>query len=300
MKNQEVVTKVTARIIEQLEQGVKPWECSWERTQSGPPMPRNLKTGRYYQGINVPLLWCSAEGGGYSTNWWLTYKQAQELGGQVRRGEKATPGVFYKTLVIEEEGEDDKGEERSRTIPMMRVFHVFNLDQIDGLERLKGNEAGNGKEFTPIPHAERILVASGADIREGGTRAFYAPGPDFVGLPDRWRFKSEADFYATGLHELVHWSGSQKRLNRVFGLRFGDQAYGFEELVAEMGSAFLCARIGLKGELQHANYVGSWLKILKEDAKALIKAASLAQKAFEYLYACVAEPDVGEDEAVAA
>ena len=300
MKNHEVVTKVTARIIEQLEQGVKPWECSWERTQSGPPMPRNLKTGRYYQGINVPILWCSAEGGGYSTNWWLTYKQAQELGGRVRRGEKATQGVFYKTLVIEEEENDENGEERSRTVPMMRVFHVFNLDQIDGLERLKGNDAGNGKVFTPIPDAERIFVASGADIREGGTRAFYASGPDFIGLPDRWRFKSEADFYATGLHELTHWSGHEKRLNRVFGLRFGDQAYGFEELVAEMGSAFLCARIGLKGELQHANYLGSWLKILKEDQKALIKAASLAQKAFEYLYAFVAEPDAGEDEALAA
>ncbi len=281
MKNQEVFSKVTANIQAALEQGVKPWQCAWDRAQTGPLLPQNLATHHEYQGINIAILWSSALEHGYSSNWWLTFKQAQALGAHVRYHEKATQGVFYKPWVIDDE--DDNGDVQEKTIPLAKIFSVFNLDQIDGLDDRKPtvNEA---PPFSPIPAAEQIMKASGAEIREGGTRAYYLIPNDRITLPDRWRFEQAEDFYATALHELTHWTGHESRLNRTWGRRFGDQAYAFEELVAEMGSAFLVAKLGLKGELQHANYIDHWLKILKEDASALVKAAAMAQKAFELIY----------------
>lgn len=290
MKNQEVFSKVTANIQAALEQGVKPWQCAWDRTQTGPLLPQNLASKHDYQGINIAILWSSALEHGYSSNWWLTFNQAKALGGHVRKGEKSTQGIFYKPWVIDEE--DNQGDTHEKTIPLAKVFSVFNVAQIEGLT--EATPAPVDPVFSPIPAAEQILQASGAEIREGGTRAYYLIPNDRITLPDRWRFQQAEDFYATALHELTHWSGHESRLNRTWGQRFGDEAYAFEELVAEMGSAFLVAKLGLKGELQHVNYIDHWLKILEADASALVKAASMAQKAFEFIYAML-EAEVEEE-----
>ncbi len=286
MNNQEIVAKVTSRIITQLEQGVKPWECVWDRSGEQWGIPRNGKTQEHYHGINIPILWETASRMSYTTDIWLGFEQARAMGGHVKKGEKGTAGIIYKPLVVDsEDGEGAADGKSKRTIPLMKTFYVYNLDQIEGLEHLRPQPPIAGPEFEPIRVAEELLAKSGAQILEGGTRAFYRKSDDKIRLPDRWRFQDAENFYATGLHELTHWTGHESRMDRVWGKRFGDQAYAFEELVAEMGSAFLCAFLGLKGELQHESYIGGWLKILKEDYRALIRAASMAQKAFEYLCA---------------
>ena len=286
MNNQQVIESVTARIVEQLQAGVKPWECAWDRSGGQFSIPRNVKTQEHYHGINIPILWEAANRKGYSTNLWVGFDQAKQLGGHVRKDEKGTHGIIYKPLVVD----DEEKEDGTRTIPLLKQFIVFNLDQIAGLDHLRPQAPKEGEVFLPIVVADDLLNKSGARIVEGGPRAFYRKGDDLITLPDRWRFNVAEDFYATGLHELGHWSGHPKRLNREWGQRFGDEAYGFEELVAEMASAFLCAHLGLKGELQHENYIASWLKILKQDYRALVRAAGMAQKAFEYIYALVEGP----------
>jgi len=299
MNNQEIVAKVTASIIEKLEAGVKPWECAWDRSGGDFAIPCNAKTGDDYHGINIPILWEAAARKGYTTNLWIGFDQAKKLGGHVKKDEKSTFGVVYKPLVVEDEdnsaGQPDN--KRSRIIPMLKTFYVFNLDQINGLDHLRPEIHDGGPIFDPIAVAEDILAKSRAKIIEGGPRAFYRKSDDVVTLPDRFRFKVAENFYATGLHELGHWTGHESRLDRTWGKRFGDNAYAFEELVAEMASAFLCAKLGLKGELQHENYIASWLKVLKEDYRALVRAASQAQKAFEYLHALVEDAKV-EDSSI--
>ena len=290
--NQEIIEKVTAKIIEKLEAGVKPWECAWDRSGGEFSIPRNLKTKEFYHGINIPILWEAAARKGYSTNSWIGFDQAKQLGGHVKKDEHGTHGIIYKPLVVDDETE----ENGQRTIPMLKSFVVFNLDQIAGLEHLKAKPPKT-EGFLPIVVADNLLKKSQARIVEGGPRAFYRKLDDLITLPDRWRFQVAEDFYATGLHELGHWTGHPSRLDREWGKRFGDNAYAFEELVAEMISAFLCAYLGLTGELQHENYISGWLKILKADYRALVKAASLAQKGFEYICALVEglKPETAEE-----
>ena len=293
MNNQQIIESVTNRIIEQLKAGVKPWECAWDRSGGEFSIPRNPKTQEHYHGINIPILWEAANRKGYTTNLWIGFDQAKQLGGHIKKDEKGTHGIIYKPLVVDDETE----ENGQRTIPMLKSFVVFNLDQIAGLDHLRPQPPKEGEVFLPIVVADDLLKKSGARIVEGGPRAFYRKGDDQITLPDRFRFKVAEDFYATGLHELTHWTGNEHRLDRTWGKRFGDDAYAFEELVAEMGSAFLSAKLGLKGDLQHANYIGSWLRVLQQDHRALVKAASLAQKAFEYLHALVEGPKVEKPEA---
>ena len=292
--NQQVIESVTNRIVEQLKAGVKPWEAPWDRSGGSFSIPRNVKTHEYYKGVNIPILWEAACRKGYSTNLWLGFDQARQLGGHVKKDEKGTHGILYKPLVVDDEAEEDG----KRTIPLLKPFVVFNLDQIAGLDHLRPEPPKGGEVFEPIQQAESIIKKSGAKILEGGTRAFYQKQMDLITVPDRYRFQKAEDFYCTELHELGHWTGHPSRLDREWGKRFGDNAYGFEELVAEMTSAFLCAHLGLKGELQHENYIGSWLKILKEDYRALVKAASQAQKAFEFIIA-LATPQPEAPKAVA-
>lgn len=293
MKNQEIILKVTAQIIKQLEDGVKPWKCAWNRSGGQFAIPRNLRTGSEYHGINIPILWEAANRNGFTTNLWIGFDQAKQLGGYVRKDEKGTHGIIYKPLVVEDEGDD----ESKRTIPMLKTFVIFNLDQIANLDHLRPKAANEEATFEPILAAEELLKKSGAKIIDGGTKAFYRRTNDRIGLPNRSRFKLAEDYYSTGLHELTHWTGHKKRLDRNWGTRFGDDAYAFEELVAEMGSAFLCAKLGLQGNLQHANYIDGWLKVLKSDHRALIKAASQAQAAFHYLYAFVDSNETNGEEA---
>ncbi|HDR2836474.1 TPA: DUF1738 domain-containing protein [Enterobacter mori] len=269
---------VTDGIIAALESGVKPWVCPWVRNGAAAGLPANLSTGTAYSGINIMLLWGSAAKQGFQYSRWLTYKQAQELGGQVHKGEHGTTAIFYKTL----EKEDEDGE--IEKIPMLKSFTVFNVEQIDGLAIKSVPQLVT--EFDPLPQAEALITRSGAKITEQGVKAFYRPATDEIILPERFRFADAANFYATGLHELVHWTGAASRLNREKGNKFGSEAYAFEELIPELGSAFLMADLGIMGEVQHESYIASWLKALKGDKRYIFKAAAAASKAHRWLMDC--------------
>ena len=274
----DIYQVVTDSIIEALEAGVKPWVCPWVRNGTAAGLPANMATGTAYSGINIMLLWCSAAKQGFQDSRWLTYKQAQEMGAQVRKGERGTTAIFYKTL--EKEAEDGEIEK----IPMLKSFTVFNVEQIDGLAIDAAPQPVT--EFDPLPQVEALLTRSGAKITERGVKAYYQPSTDEIVLPERFRFADAANFYATGLHELVHWTGAKHRLNREKGGRFGSEKYAFEELIAELGSAFLMADLGVTGEVQHESYVASWLKALKGDKRYIFQAASAASKAHRYLMDC--------------
>lgn len=281
----DVYQEITDQIVAALEKGVAPWSCPWERGGgAGGRLPRNLSTGAPYQGLNIILLWSSAYTRGFSSAYWLTYKQAKAQGGQVRKGERGTTCIFYKTLTKTED--DGQGEDREVKIPMARAFTLFNLDQIDGIKAPDAApaEAETGPGFDPLAAGEALLNRSGATIHEGSTEAFYNRLDDAVTLPARKRFSDAANFYATAAHELVHWTGAEHRLARKFGKRFGDQAYAFEELVAELGAAFVTAELGILGEVEgHASYLASWLKVLRSDKRAIFHAASKAAEAQRYL-----------------
>ncbi|ROR11528.1 ArdC family protein [Erwinia sp. JUb26] len=267
---------VTDSIIEALEAGVKPWFCPWQRVPGMSGLPSNYATGAAYSGMNIMLLWSSASEQGFKDSRWMTYKQAKAEGGQVRKGEHGTTAIFYTTL----EKENDDGE--TDYIPMLKTFIVFNVEQIDGLP-LTTETISPEATFDPLPQAENLFRKSGANIVEKGQNAFFSPSNDEVWLPERHLFFDAANFYATGLHELVHWSGGKSRLNREMKGRFGSEVYAFEELIAELGSAFLMADLGIDGEVQHESYIASWLKALKNDKRYIFKAASAASKAHRYL-----------------
>lgn len=272
----DIYQTVTDSIITALEAGVKPWLCPWQRVPGMSGLPTNYATGIAYSGMNIMLLWCSASKQGFSDSRWMTYKQAQATGGQVHKGERGTTAIFYSTL----EKENDAGE--LEHIPMLKTFTVFNVEQIDGLPL--ATEPGNSAEtFDALPQAENLFRSSGASIIEKGQNAFFRPSTDEIWLPERRLFSDAANFYATGLHELVHWSGAKNRLNREMKGKFGSEDYAQEELVAELGNAFLMADLGIVGEVQHESYIASWLKALKNDKRYIFKAASAASKAHRYL-----------------
>lgn len=272
----DIYQTVTDSIIAALEAGVKPWTCPWQRVPGMSGLPSNFATGIAYSGMNIMLLWCSASEQGFGDPRWMTYKQAQVVGGQVRKGEHGTTAIFYTTL--EKENEDGEIDQ----IPMLKTFTVFNVEQIDGLP-LTTEAVSPAETFEPLPQAENLFRRSGARIIEKGQNAFFKLLTDEVWLPERHLFSDAANFYATGLHELVHWSGARARLNREMKGKFGSEGYAFEELIAELGSAFLMADLGIVGEVKHESYIASWLKALKNDKRYIFKAASAASKAHRYL-----------------
>jgi len=273
----DVYQVVTDCIIEALNMGVKPWVCPWKCNSAVSGIPSNFITGTAYSGMNIMLLWCCAAKQGFNDSRWLTYKQAQEQGAQVRKCEHGTTAIFYKTL--EKEAEDGEIEK----IPMLKTFTVFNVEQIDGLEMSAEIEPLEVGEFDPLGQVEALFQRTGANITERGLQAFFKPLTDEIWLPERHLFTDAANFYATGLHELTHWSGAKSRLNREIKGKFGSKGYAFEELIAELGSAFLMADLGVVGEVQHESYIASWLKSLKNDKRYIFKAASAASKAHRYL-----------------
>jgi antirestriction protein ArdC len=265
---------VTATIIEQLEKGAAPWVKPWTAgVDQG--ADRNMVTGKPYQGINRLILGMS--GFNRSAPVWATYKQWQDLGGNVKKGEKGTAIVFFTPHA---KGVDkESGEEK--TYMLLKQSFVFNVDQVDGIEiKPKTVEL---KEVERDANCEAFIKRTGANISHGGDSAFYTTLHDAIKLPFPETFVSMGNYYATAFHELVHWTGNKTRLERKFGERFGNPEYAFEELVAEMGAAFLCQDYSVQGELRHAGYIGHWLKACKEDNKAIFKAAALAQKAADYL-----------------
>lgn len=282
---------VTDKIIAQLENGVAPWVKPWTDSGFG-GLPYNAITGKAYRGINVMMLYAPAPGEG-----WMTYKQAQEVGAQVRKGEKGQMVVFFKPLKIEDKNAPVTAEDRSKTIPMLKYYTVFHTSQIDNLpEKYQPKAVERPTEKQRIEAAEKYLAQ--AIIKHGGDRAYYHTGTDSITLPFQDQFKSVDDYYATALHELTHWTGHSSRTAREYGKRFGDQAYAREELVAEMGAAFLCAKTGIAVQLQHASYISSWLKVLKNDKRAVLVAAGAAQRAVDFITGWKAEEK--EEESIAA
>jgi antirestriction protein ArdC len=275
----DLYAQVTDSIIAMMEEGTTS-HINWVRTGHG--IPCNHQTGIPYRGVNVLLLWAEAMMRGYSSDRWLTYKQAADMGGQVRKGEKSVQCIFFKTLERETENESDDAE-KADFPRVIRAFWLFNLDQIDGIEAPQS--IGQLDEFQQIEAAEAVLRRCGAVIREEGEKAFYRPAIDEIHLPQRNRFASEIEFYSVALHELTHWSGAKHRLARDFSGRFGTQAYAFEELVAELGSAFLNAELGFSATTipHHAGYIESWLKVLKNDKRAIFTAASAASRAHRFI-----------------
>lgn len=297
--------EVTARIVGELEEGRIPWVRPWEAAAFAPGLPRNAETRRSYSGINILILWGEAVQRGFASQGWLTFQQARQAGGQVRKGEKGTT-IFYAARFTPKGGESGtearsasgsdghssaggmSGEEGDRSIPFLKRFTVFNVAQVDGLP---GRCTAPDPSLPPretIPVAEALLAASGADIRIGGNAAYYSPSGDFVALPPQQAFFEQIDFYRTALHELGHWTGHGSRLGRDQSGAFGSAAYGREELCAELVSAFLCASLGIRPTVRHADYLGAWLAILRADTRAIFRAASHASKAADYLLGFVA------------
>lgn len=281
----DVYQNVTNTIIEALEAGTPPWVHPWH-SDAGDMVPANLSSGRRYRGINVLLLSMRVMQHGYATNRWLTYQQARALGAHVRKGEQGTEVVLFKMHEFGAGACEPVTAGRDtdrRVIPLIRSFTVFNAGQIDDLPLALMPTPAPVHEWDACEAAEAILTTSGADIRHGGSRAFYAPSEDRIQLPDRSAFASAADYSRVALHELTHWTGHASRCNRVLSSRVHISEYAFEELVAEMGSAFLTDHCGLPGALQHASYIESWLQALRHDKRLIFTAASQAQKAADFL-----------------
>lgn len=285
----DIYTRVTDQIVATIEAGTRPWCQPWRVSTGAGTLSRPLRAnGLPYRGINVLLLWSEALDKGYSSCTWMTYKQAQALGANVRKGEHGAMVVYANTVHKTEI--DDRGDEVEQSIPFLKAYTVFNIDQVENLPSdLVPQRSEEASAVDLMPEPEAFFRATGARFRHGGGRAFFAPGPDFIQLPEPGCFRDAASYTATKAHELAHWTGHKDRLAREFGLRFGDEAYAFEELVAEIASAFLCADMGISMEPRedHAAYLSSWLQVLKQDKRAIFSAAAHAQKAVDFLHELV-------------
>ncbi|HEX7694210.1 MAG TPA: zincin-like metallopeptidase domain-containing protein [Sphingomonas sp.] len=286
-----VYDEVTQRIIAELEGGTVPWVRPWGRVAAGQAgLPVNAATGRHYSGINILILWGAVIAADYPGQGWLTFRQALDAGGSVRKGEKGT-GIVYADRFTPE-AEKARAAERggdARVVPFLKRFTVFNVAQCDGLPERFTATLPPVPPQALIPAAEGVIAASGVGVRIGGDRAFYAPGPDLVVVPPQPAFFAALDYYRICLHELTHATGHPSRLARNQTGAFGSTDYAREELVAEMGSAFLCAALGIEPTLRHAEYLASWLAVLREDNRAVIRAASAASKAADWLLARTAQ-----------
>lgn len=286
----DIYQEITDQIITAIEAGAGKAELPWHRSGAMHTLPVNAITERPYNGINILLLWATAEAKGYLTNNWATYKQWQEAGAQVKKGEKSTTIIFYKEIRTGELDED--GEEEIRRVA--RAFRVFNADQVDGFEAPSAMLPENINPVTQHEEADALVVNTSADIRHGGQNAFYRPSEDYIQMPVKELFtgtetiSSTEGYYATLLHELTHWTGHNSRMNRDLNNRFGDDAYAMEELIAELGASFLCAELGVSPMLRpdHAKYIAHWLEVMKGDKKAIFTAAAQASQAVQFLTSC--------------
>ena len=300
----DVYGRITDKIIADLEQGVRPWLRPWNAEHAAGKIIRPLRhNGIPYKGINVVMLWSAATVKGYACPLWLTFKQALELGGNVKKGETGELVVYADRIQRTET--NNKGEECEREIPFLKGYTVFNAEQCDGLPAhyTATTEPPTLTKMQRIEAADRFFAAIGADIRHGGTRAFYAEGPDFVQMPPFETFRDAESYAATLAHELTHWTKHDKRLARDMGrVKWGDEGYAREELVAELGSAFLCADLGITPEVRedHAAYIASWLKVLKDDKRLIFSAASHAQRAVDYLHGKQRRESAADEERAAA
>ena len=287
-KNFDIYQHITDKIIAKLETVDSAWQMPWHQIGAGQPI--NVKSRKPYRGINVPMLWMDSDEKGFTSNEWGTFNQWKEKGASVRKGESSSMIVFYKmwkgTRDNEETGEKEKFE-----YPMIRYSRVFNAEQVDGYET-KAVEAPES-DAVRLSHADQYIGNTGAKIEHNGDRAFYSPKFDSIKVPKVEQFKTTDGYYGTVLHELTHWTAHKSRCDRDLRGRFGDELYAAEELVAELGAAFLCNTLSITAEPRddHAKYLKSWLKVLKNDKKAIVTAASKAQKAVDYLDSLQAEQE---------
>jgi antirestriction protein ArdC len=289
----DIYQRVTDRIVAAIEAGLAEGKAGmpWHRKSHGGTatgLPMNAASKISYRGVNAPVLWATANAAGYGTGLWATYKQWGEMGGQVRKGEQGTPVVYWKITKPSERGdtagEDEAGGGKRGSI-FVRYYNVFNLAQVDGAT-LPADTAPELPECERIAHAEAFIAAlPGLDLRHGGGMAFYMPSQDQVQMPPFADFKNAEGYYSVLYHELTHWVGAKHRLDRDLTGRFGSASYAAEELVAELGAAFLCASQALSSEPRpdHAKYVQSWLQALKNDKRAIFTAAAKAQQAADWL-----------------
>jgi antirestriction protein ArdC len=283
----DLYTRVTERVIADLEKGVRPWLQPWNSGHAAGriTLPRR-HNGVPYRGINILLLWGEAIANGYASPLWMTFKQALSLEAHVRKGEHGAMVVFADRFTKKETDAD--GNDVEREIPFLKAYTVFNVAQIEGLPaHYYAQPEAKREKLELIESAEQFFAATGAVIRHGGNMAYYAPGPDVIQLPVPEAFRDAESYAATKAHELTHWTKHSTRLDRDFGgKRFGDTGYAREELVAELGAAFLCADLGITPEPRedHASYLAHWLEILREDKRAIFSAAAHAQRAVDFLH----------------
>jgi len=295
IERKDVYSRITAQIIAQLEKGVRPWVKPWNAEHAAGRITRPLRhNGQPYSGINILSLWMSAELQGFAAPIWMTFRQALELDAHVRKGEKGSLVVFANSITRTEH-DDKTGEDTEREIPYMKGYTVFNVEQIDGLPEIYYAKAKPGLDpIARIDRAEKFFAAQNATIKYGGNRAYYAQELDYVQMPDFIAFRDAEMFYGTLAHELVHRTKHPSRLNRDLGRKsWGDAGYAAEELVAELGSAFVCADLNLHQEPREENaaYIANWVEVLKQDSRAIFSAAAHAQRAADYLNAKAASKE---------
>jgi antirestriction protein ArdC len=290
--------RITGRILADLEKGVRPWTKPWSAEHLGGRVSRPLRaTGEAYNGINVLLLWMEATASGFVSPTWMTYRQAQQLGGQVRKGEKGAPVVYFGQLTRDsEEAEGDHGAEgAARDVRFLKSYTVFNVAQIDGLPATFDPSEPDAPALPAcgrIARAETFFAATGAEVRHGGAQAYFALTEDHIQMPPFEAFRDAESYYATLGHETTHWTRTPSRLDRDFGRkRWGDEGYSREELVAEMNAAFCCASLGIVPTVRHADYISSWLEVLREDNRAVVRAASQASKAADWILGFLPETE---------
>ena len=290
----DIYTRVTSNIVEQLERGTRPWLKPWNAEHAAGRITRPLRhNGQKYSGINIITLWMSAEMSGFVSPFWLTFNQARELGAFVKKGEHGSPVVYASKFTKKDKTE--AGDEIDQEIPFLKQYTVFNADQVEGLPGYfyELAKAVQTQPLQRIEQAERFFANTKADIRYGGNRAYYAFEADYVRMPPFETFRDSESHAATLAHELTHWTRHTSRLNRELGRKkWGDEGYAMEELVAELGSAFLCADLHITPEVRedHASYIESWLKVLKEDKRAVFQAASYASRAVDFLHGLQPQP----------
>jgi antirestriction protein ArdC len=288
----DIYTRITNQIIAAIEAGADAFQMPWH-FDGASARPVNATTGKAYRGANVLALWCAASDAGYSSDQWATYKQWSEKGAQVRKGEKSSSIVFWKSLEGQEsadaqpEGDEGNGAGSRRFVA--RSYNVFNAEQIEGYQAPVRPQR---PDVTRLDHADSFFNALGADIRHGGGRAYYRPATDHIQMPPFEAFRNTVAYYSTLSHEVTHWTGAKTRLERDLNGRFGNEAYAAEELIAELGAAFLCADLGLANEPRpdHAAYVANWLQVLKNDKRAIFTAAAKAQQAVDFAHDLQPQP----------
>jgi antirestriction protein ArdC len=281
-----IYREITDKIIAELERGIVPWVQPWTSSKQlcTLGLPVNGLTRRSYSGINILLLWSALEEKGFASPYWLTFKQCLAMGGSVRKGEHGTHVYFADKFVPQKEKvrADETGDEPN-AIAFLKRYTVFNAEQCEGLQVGLFGAVDPRQPREIKPEAEALIGATRADFRIGGDQAFYVPSEDFIRIPNQTAYTDQINYYRTAFHELGHWTGHKTRLDRNLTTKFGTVDYAREELVAEMATAFVCASLGIVPTVRHADYIGNWLAVLKEDDRAIVKAASLASKACGFI-----------------